>query len=426
MAQCIGSKIKYFRMKKNMTLEELAEGIVSISYLSKIERNGVDSNAKIIKMLCDRLGIHPESIADSEVERLAWKWFKQLLNEDLFAAHHTYMHIENQMEKLIDAKLNWLVEIHELYYFILSNQKQKAKKKYAYLEHAAPHFDELELFYWLKFSALYGKMNANYNLSFDLLLQAEQKIPISIANHQEELNDIYQKIALVALELYYTYHATVYAEKALAYYQNTYQLKRCAICHIIIAVGYHRMHDSKDALESFHFAKKIANNHNYTDILIDCDLQIGHYYLKKEETKEAIIYYMSSYQLSESRLTRAELEAAIGLMKSYFLQNQLDEAKVWYHRANDLVEKLEKETLYLVYEVKVYYYLIYGFDESFEELMIKEVLPYIEEREMYVFSVVYYRITADYYYQMRKYKVAADYYRQINKSLDEIMKRDNY
>lgn len=35
----IGSKIKIFRIQKNLKQEDLAKGIISVSYLSKIENN---------------------------------------------------------------------------------------------------------------------------------------------------------------------------------------------------------------------------------------------------------------------------------------------------------------------------------------------------------------------------------------------------
>ncbi len=49
-----------------MTQEELSEGIVSLSYLSKIENQKTNASPEILQLLCDRLGI--EISEDTDIE----------------------------------------------------------------------------------------------------------------------------------------------------------------------------------------------------------------------------------------------------------------------------------------------------------------------------------------------------------------------
>jgi HTH-type transcriptional regulator, quorum sensing regulator NprR len=51
-----GEKIRYFRKTQNISQQELADGICSVSYLSKIENGQAVASEEIIMFLSNRLG----------------------------------------------------------------------------------------------------------------------------------------------------------------------------------------------------------------------------------------------------------------------------------------------------------------------------------------------------------------------------------
>lgn len=59
----IGQIIKLYRYKQNMTQSELAEGICSVSHLSKIENGSKEANQDTINLLLERLGISQEKLS---------------------------------------------------------------------------------------------------------------------------------------------------------------------------------------------------------------------------------------------------------------------------------------------------------------------------------------------------------------------------
>lgn len=63
----IGQIIKLYRYKQNMTQSELAEGICSVSHLSKIENGSKEANQDTINLLLERLGISQEKLSQRRV-----------------------------------------------------------------------------------------------------------------------------------------------------------------------------------------------------------------------------------------------------------------------------------------------------------------------------------------------------------------------
>jgi len=53
----IGSVIKYYRTKNNLTQSQLADGICSISHLSKIESNTYSPHESTIQALLVKMGV---------------------------------------------------------------------------------------------------------------------------------------------------------------------------------------------------------------------------------------------------------------------------------------------------------------------------------------------------------------------------------
>jgi len=62
----IGSAIRLKRKELKMTLEEGAEGICSISYLSKLENNQIDPNLDFVDQLIERFGIREQIHYDEQ------------------------------------------------------------------------------------------------------------------------------------------------------------------------------------------------------------------------------------------------------------------------------------------------------------------------------------------------------------------------
>src|SRR5699024_5251690 len=114
----IGSFIKMQRTKQKMTLGELADGIVSVSYISKIENLKTEAISNIIQLLCNGLGIELESNMEEVIREKCEEWYGMLFY------NHTEEELQELYEKiqrLLDRNLSEnmvLFEIHKIRYYL--------------------------------------------------------------------------------------------------------------------------------------------------------------------------------------------------------------------------------------------------------------------------------------------------------------------
>lgn len=132
----IGSAIKVKRKELKMTLEESAEGICSISYLSKLENNLIEPNEVFISQLKQRLNLKDEIEVDSSV-------YKNDLNEFL-----EYF----LTDQMIDLNIITKYKNHQdqqsllimICYYSLSNQNSEVMKVYEHIKVFIPNLNDFE------------------------------------------------------------------------------------------------------------------------------------------------------------------------------------------------------------------------------------------------------------------------------------------
>src|SRR5690625_7467856 len=87
----VGPFIKLHRIEQKITQEALARGIVSMSYLSKIENQRTTASPEVVSMLCARLGVQYSNKENAEMKEKFKNWFKLLFEvndkEEIIAKH---------------------------------------------------------------------------------------------------------------------------------------------------------------------------------------------------------------------------------------------------------------------------------------------------------------------------------------------------
>ncbi|WP_432357030.1 helix-turn-helix domain-containing protein [Sporosarcina sp. UB5] len=414
MEENLGKKIKYFRIKSAMTQSKLAKGIISESYLSKIENGKVEPPKEIVLLLSKRLNINLYSTEWDKLFTLCDTWFQHLFRGEKEESTKLYNEIIKDLHNIASTPLFNMVELHKLRYFILIQDKQKATTQFDSLHKHQENFKEEENYYFMKFCGNYHFSRLSYNKSMDSYKRAEQHITdVS----EKEKYDLFYMIALTASKLRLTYISLKYANSALHFYQNNYNLKRCAECHILLGISYQRAGELNQAMENYQLVDKIGNEIENQNISAMAKQNIGKVYSIMGNTEKAIEYYLTSYNKRNNFPIARKIIPVSSLMKEYFEKEDIDNAKKWLEKGLSLSEHLSIEDSIYVYEFKVYSNLINGIENGFEELITKKVLPFLEKRNLFYEKATYLKFLAIHHYDNRKYKLAAHYYKCASKEL---------
>src|SRR5690625_407489 len=135
MSQDLGKAIRYFRIKANMTQSELAKGIISESYLSKIENGRVKIPMDIYLLLCEKIGVDPYSNEDSDFPKICNRWFIYLLNKNIEKSTEIYNKVILHNKNILHNNLYHFIEIFKIRYFNIIDEDDKYKKQIMFLKH---------------------------------------------------------------------------------------------------------------------------------------------------------------------------------------------------------------------------------------------------------------------------------------------------
>ncbi|MGE6756026.1 helix-turn-helix domain-containing protein [Rossellomorea sp. NPDC071047] len=415
----VGSKIKYYRVNKKMTQEELASGIISVSYLSKIENNQVDTGMDIIALLCEKLEISPELPVDSDVPNLCMDFFRNLLNRSIDDSKELFTNLEPDIESINHFGYLRLFEIQKIKYFMLTGDLPAAEAQIEALKRKRYHFTRVEEYYWHKFNGNYRYLNSDFTNAYDSYKKAQKLFNFDIYYYEEEESDLNYSISLTTSKLWNTYLSINYAQKALEYYQRKYNVKRCIECHLLLGINYGRNKEYKNAISSYKVAKKLATTIKSQSLLSSCEQNLGHLYSLQDKSDAAIEHFKSSYKNKEAD-DKTILNPIFSLVKEYHRTSRNEEAKNWLNKGFKVIKHLNIHNSPRTLDFQVYDYLINNYSQEFEKFMIQTVIPFYEQKKSKMELSKSLKLLAQYYFDDRKYKNSSIYFAKAYSILESI------
>ncbi len=404
-----------------MTQSTLSEGIISVSYLSKIENGSVEPSEEVLELLNKRLNASPFLDRSIQQENKCIEFYNNLFRKEIDEAKKNYQQLQKNLEFLKFSDLFNLLEIHKLRYFIIIEDIHQAAEQYNKLQKLSNQFNPIQKYYWLKHSANFHFKELSFNRALEFYQEALIYISNDIESRNEEENDLYYSIGLTASHLRKKHLALEFANKSLKYYRNKYNLERAADCHIIIGISLSVMNEYEKSLENFQLALTIAKSIKDTSLYALCLQNIGKLYSIQNSSIKAIEYYLKSFEMRKNSPAVKRIIPISSLMKEYYNIDDIYHAEKWLDRGLELVQSLDQKDSIYVYEFKVYNHLIKGFDSSFEDLILKYVLPFFKEKQLYYEQYRYLKILATYYFDNRKYKLSATYFDQASDVLTNLI-----
>ncbi|WP_042141981.1 helix-turn-helix domain-containing protein [Paucisalibacillus sp. EB02] len=417
----IGSFIKLQRVKKGMTQEELAEGIVSMSYLSKIENLRTEASPEVISMLCTRLGIELDSETNITIKEKCEQWFNMLFevnDKDEIIERFNEL---NELMTLVRSDSLMLFEIHKIRYFIVLKQYDNALEQINSLNEVSGTFDNLHLFYWYKFKGNYAFFNNEYNQAMKSFKLAEDKIN-QIHLSDSEVADLQYTIAVTHSKLLNTLEVIEYSNKAIDIFQKEYNFLRCAQCHILLGISYRRIKMYEKAIKHYNLAKHLGELNKNNTIIQLTNQNLGYLYSAIGDSKEAIKHYLNAIDSEEVGLNE-RLIATTNLIKEYYRIYNFEKALEVIEKAKELLDLAKNNVFYELYYYIIHSY-IYAINEQYDQfttLVIEDLIPYLKKHKDHGNLILFSNMVAKHFESVGKYKDSVKYYKLANLTYEEIV-----
>lgn len=416
----IGAIIKLNRIKQNLTQEELAEGIISISYLSKIENGKIEPNDEVIKLLCLRLGIEINRQIDDETKALCHDWFRLLLScTDVEKLKEKYKEVNELVNTIQDLELQILLKIHLIRYYLKIGDNKLAYDQINHLKDFYKTFTIEQKYYWNKFNGNYYYLNNEFNEAIQYYTLSQDLI-LNIELSDEEIADLEYSIALTYSKLRITSLAMRAAYKSLDIYRRIYNFSRCAQCHLILGISFRRINNHDSAIDNYKLAKQLAEQINNKEIIQLTHLNLGYLYYVQGKTEQAMAY-LDMIVTEEDGTLEDRLLALTSIIEESFRRKNFSEAKKRINEGLSWINESNKERyLSYYYEISTFLYLIDEEHEKFENMMVNEFIPYLREHKNYAKLTEYAELVGNYFESIHKYKNAATYFKLVNFSYKQI------
>ncbi len=421
----IGSFIKLERTKRNMTQGELSEGIVSLSYLSKIENKKTKASPEIIQLLCDRLGIEVMDGTDLQIEEKCNEWYDMLFDRyDKQVMIAKYEELQQLMNRSINNH-TLMFEIHQIRYYCVLRDLGKALQKMNEIHNMADSFNYEESYYWHKFKGNYYTFKEEYDKAIRSYKLAEEQIRLANIDEQE-IADLNYALSIAHNNLWEDLEAIDYAKLAMEVFQRNYNFIRCAQCHILLGISYQRIKKPERALKHYNLAMHLGELNKSQDIIYLTHYNLGYFHSVVGNSEEAIKHYLIA--IEEKNLEyKTKLETFTRLIQELYTIGDYEKAKACLQQAKEILElaKCKYDKFYnnfYDYIIQVYTYLLNGDVRKFRSILADDFIPYLTQQEDYGNLVFYAELLAVQLEKMGKYKESVQYYKVANRSYNKLIK----
>lgn len=233
----VGSILKYYRMRNNLTQAELCKGVCSISHLSKIESNKYIPHNETINELFKRMGIEWErevGIYESWKEKLE-TFIMHSVYYDLKAMEAGYKELSAREDYLQSTDLVNRYELYKLRYFLFKQDMPRATQQVSILKRMETSFTDYEKGVSKVIHLMYDIFSQKFAEAENRLEQIEEyreRIPFMF---EGEL--FYQKAYLLHNRAQYG-RSTYFAEMAVDFFRTDCNYIRLLHAQLLLAINY--------------------------------------------------------------------------------------------------------------------------------------------------------------------------------------------
>ncbi|WP_042149786.1 helix-turn-helix transcriptional regulator [Paucisalibacillus sp. EB02] len=405
-----GDRIKHFRTLNNHTQQEMAKGICSISYLSKIENNVVKPNEEIIELLCTKLNITKNELITEE--ELSQKMQTELMELSYLIRQKNpnvlskYDEIIKRFSNLNSPQSELVKQVFGFRIALYKNDGTKATFYYNEIIKNSTYLPDWIDSYYNRFCGLYHYMYGNLEEAKFYYKKAEESTSI------EEKEEIYYQLALVYNKLRELGLSTFYLLQAHELFVKKMDYDSCTNCNMLLGINYRRMGEYQRAIETFKKIIQKPSPNTEVDLIGKAYHNLGLIYSDLRNSEKAISCYEESLKIKSH--PELKVNTMYLLSKEYLLQIDRKNAIKWYKLGKEAARKFKNEAYIIKFNVLHYEILDLVKTSEYEHYMTNVAIPFFEKiKERQTLSEYVQKLTL-YYESIRQYKKSYLLLKEVN------------
>ncbi|MDM5336105.1 helix-turn-helix transcriptional regulator [Fictibacillus enclensis] len=416
----VGQRIRYYRKTNGLTQEELAQGICSVSYLSKIEKGDAKSSEEVINLLCEKLGISSEEVDSNEILEMLNEWNMMMVNRRFDEAEEFFETVQEKMQHVSEPELILRYELFLARKYIVSNEQDltHTDEILSKIKELQEQLTQELKFYYNQILSMYYYFKTDYKNALSHLQEAEKLMSVINIEDMERAVVFYQ-LALCFGQIFRISSVNYYAYKAINIFDKEYNYSRSADCQILLAISNRRVRNYVQA--EYHLNQALKYSKTFKDDFTSGVIfhNLGFLASCRNEHQKSIQFLEKSLSFKKD-LSDVTKIATIFLMASeYYQLEDYNSSEKWLTQGQKILNKYPHHEYEYHYRI-----LMLKIKKDHNELisyLAKEAVPYFDKQHLLESYATYSELLADLYFEHSQYKKASLYYRVSNNARKNIL-----
>lgn len=408
----IGKLLKFHRLEKGMTQDDVAESIVSVSYLSRIENNKTTADPYTIALLFERVGINFSDLQseDNTIQQLLIEWEKSLLHNQIKDCERLYDQLNNLISPITRTEL--LIEFHvkRIRSCVILKNLDKVESSLKFLEYFYEKINVRSRFFYYKHLGNYYSV-LRKNTEAKIYLEKALTEYTDRLFHELEKADLYYLYSLVLDRSQDDSLSLTYANKSLDIFRQHYKLERCMKIHIQIGISTSKTGNFSRAIKEFKNARLLALEYEDDANLGIIEHNIASMYLVERNNQKAIKYLSRALEYKKKNSISYIISLNL-LIYILYREQQVDECQKYLKENMESVLSLSQTNISIM-EFWFLYYFIEEDEEKWEAYAKEKFFSQLKKMNLQIQIQRYSNLLGEYYQKKGAYKKASICYKLV-------------
>ncbi|MDW0112972.1 helix-turn-helix domain-containing protein [Sporosarcina saromensis] len=392
------------RLRQNIKQEELAKGICSTSYLSKIENGKAEPSDEILQLLFDRLNFpFPNLQAEDHLEELN-NQFKKIIDQRDRESAQLMLKEMDTISSVNNTSIDFLLIQTRLLMFE-EQTSSIVENNLSLLKSVEKDLSSRQKFYYSLVQGLYEYNDNHFSNSLKFFNEAEN-LCLQFPVDDWEKSELHYVLSLASLSDYRNITAIEYAQYALDYFNSKMLLSRSISCLIIIGLAKKRIGQIEEAVITFREAMELLSDNDASIHLALIEHNLGLCYSLIGDKKKALQSFESALKMKKH--ANSKIVTAIAILKEYFKMDNSKMAGAWLAKCMSLITQVTQNRTYYEQHLSVYKLLLS--DSADSHKFFKDILKYFDDLRNYYHCFIYCNLFSKKLTNQNEYKSATIYY----------------